>query len=752
MPRPVLAEPRVTPEVVAAHGLTGEEYVSIQGILGRDPSYTELGIFSVMWSEHCSYKSSRVHLNTLPTAGPRILQGPGENAGVVDIGHGLAAVFKIESHNHPSFIEPYQGAATGVGGIIRDIFTMGARPICLLDSLRFGPLTEAKNRYLFGGVVAGIAGYGNAVGVPTVGGEVAFAECYAGNPLVNVLCLGIARADRIFTARAGGLGNPVIYVGAKTGRDGIHGATMASETFDETSEERRPTVQVGDPFREKLLIEACLELMATGEVVGIQDMGAAGLTCSSCEMASRGGTGVEVDLARVPRREGGMIPYEVMLSESQERMLVVVRRGAEETVRGIFAKWDLDAVVVGHVTDDGMLRILEGGKVVAEIPARALAEGAPAYRRPASRPAWLDALQKAELSDLPPPPDWGAALGTLLAAPTIACKRDIWRQYDHMLYLNTVVLPGSDAVVLRLKGHPGALALATDGNGRYCFLDPYVGGMIAVVEAARNVSCAGAEPIALTNCLNFGDPTRPEIMWQFAEVVRGMGDACRALGTPVTGGNVSLYNETLGRAIFPTPIVGMLGLLQDVRHATTQWFKGAGDLVYLLGETQDELGGSEYLKVLHGREEGCPPGLDLERERAVQAACRAAIRAGLVRSAHDTSEGGLAVALAECCIPVEGEPLGFSGVLRGSLRPEAAFFAESQSRILVSVRPEQAGALEALARDHGVPCTLLGRTGGRTFTLTAGEATLQAEVAALAEAWRGGLGAAAAGNRDGRGA
>ncbi|MCI0369865.1 MAG: phosphoribosylformylglycinamidine synthase subunit PurL [candidate division NC10 bacterium] len=752
MPRVIVSEPRVSPEVVAAHGLMEEEYASIQGILGRNPTYTELGIFSVMWSEHCSYKSSRVHLKTLPTAGPRILQGPGENAGVVDIGHGLAAVFKIESHNHPSFIEPYQGAATGVGGIIRDIFTMGARPICLLDSLRFGPLTEAKSRYLLGGVVAGIAGYGNAVGVPTVGGELVFAECYAGNPLVNVLCLGIAPADRIFTARAGGPGNPVIYVGAKTGRDGIHGATMASETFDETSEERRPTVQVGDPFREKLLIEACLELMGTGQVVGIQDMGAAGLTCSSCEMASRGGTGIELELTRVPRREEGMTPYEVMLSESQERMLVVVRQGAEEVVRAIFAKWDLDAVVVGRVTGDGLLRVLEGGKVVAEIPADALAEGAPAYRRPTLRPAGLDALQGADLSHLPAPPDWGAALTALLASPTITCKRDIWRQYDHMLYLNTIVLPGSDAVVLRLKGHPGGLALATDGNGRYCFLDPYVGGMIAVAEAARNVSCAGAEPIALTNCLNFGDPTRPEIMWQFAEVVRGMGDACRALGTPVTGGNVSLYNETLGRAIFPTPIVGMLGLLQDVRHATTQWFKGAGDLVYLLGETQDELGGSEYLKVRHGREEGRPPHLDLARERAVQAACRAAIRAGLVRSAHDTSEGGLAVALAECCIPVEGKPVGFTGTLPGALRPDAAFFGESQSRILLSVRPEQAGTLEALAREHGVPCTLIGTTGGRTFTLTAGTATLRVEVAALAEAWRGGLGAAAAGNRDGRGA
>jgi phosphoribosylformylglycinamidine synthase len=745
MPRTLPAEPRVSPEVVAAHGLTEEEYAAVRAILQRVPTYTELGIFSVMWSEHCSYKSSRVHLKTLPTAGPRILQGPGENAGVVDIGEGLAAVFKIESHNHPSFIEPTQGAATGVGGIIRDIFTMGARPICLLDALRFGPLTEGKSRYLLGGVVAGIAGYGNAVGVPTVGGEVAFSECYAQNPLVNVLCLGIAPADRIFTARAGGVGNPVIYVGAKTGRDGIHGATMASETFDETSEERRPTVQVGDPFREKLLIEACLELMATGDVVGIQDMGAAGLTCSSCEMASRGGTGIELDLGRVPRREEGMTPYEVMLSESQERMLVVVRQGAEETVRAIFGKWDLDAAIVGTVTDDGMLRVLDGGSVVAEIPARALAEGAPAYRRPAVRPAWLDALQEADLSTLPPPGDWGEALVALLASPAVACKRDIWRQYDHMLYLNTVVLPGSDAVVLRVKGHPGGLALSTDGNGRYCFLDPYVGGKIAVAEAARNVTCGGAEPVALTNCLNFGDPTRPEVMWQFAEVVRGMGDACRALGTPVTGGNVSLYNETLGRAIFPTPIVGMLGLLTDIRHATTQWFKGAGDLVYLLGETRDELGASEYLKRLHGREEGRPPALDLSRERAVQEVCRTAIRSGLVRSAHDTSEGGLAVALAECCIPVEGEPIGFSGSLPGALRPEAAFFGESQSRIVLSVRPEQGPALEAIARRHGLPCALLGTTGGPAFALTAGSATLRAPVEVLAEAWRGGFAAAASG-------
>ena len=733
-----MREPAITPDLIARHGLTPEEYGRVQQILGREPNFTELGIFSVMWSEHCSYKSSRVYLATLPTQGPCILQGPGENAGVVDIGDGLVIVFKMESHNHPSFIEPYQGAATGVGGIIRDIFTMGARPIALLDPLRFGPLDTAKGRYLVGGVVAGIAGYGNAVGVPTVGGELFVSETYAGNPLVNVFCLGLAKRDGIFLARAAGQGNPVIYVGAKTGRDGIHGATMASETFDEGSEERRPTVQVGDPFREKLLIEACLELMAGDAVVGIQDMGAAGLTCSTCEMASRGGVGIEIDLRKVPRRETGMIPYEIMLSESQERMLLVVKQGREREVLEIFDKWDLDAVVVGQVTGDGLMRVKDGEQVVAEIPARALAEEGPVYRRPMQRAAYLDETQAADLAALPLPEKLDQVLLDLLATPNITCKRSIWQQYDHMLYCNSVVEPGSDATVLRVPGTNKGLALSADGNGRYAYLDPYEGGKLAVAEAARNVVCAGARPLAITNCLNFGSPERPEVMWQFAEAVRGMADACRAFETPVTGGNVSFYNETLGTAIFPTPIVGMVGLLDDIRHATTQWFKAEGDLVLLLGETRGELGGSEYLKLVHGRETGRPPRLDLDRERRAQTTCLEAIRAGLVRSAHDCADGGLAVALAECCM-TGPRLLGARVTLRGELRPDAVLFGESASRILLSVRPEAAPAVEALAARHGAPCAVLGAVAGDQLCLRGTGFDLSLPVASLHERWSTGL-------------
>ncbi len=729
----------ITSELVGQHGLTPEEFQRIRQILGRDPNFTELGIFSVMWSEHCSYKSSKVHLKTLPTQGDCILQGPGENAGVVDIGDGLAIVFKMESHNHPSFIEPYQGAATGVGGIIRDIFTMGARPIALLDPLRFGPLTDGRARHLVGGVVAGIAGYGNAVGVPTVGGELCVSETYAGNPLVNVFCLGLAPAKGIFLARASGEGNPVIYVGAKTGRDGIHGATMASETFDEGSEERRPTVQVGDPFREKLLIEACLELMQTGTVVGIQDMGAAGLTCSSCEMASRGGVGIEIDLARVPRRETGMIPYEIMLSESQERMLLVVRRGTEAQVMSIFQKWDLDAVIIGRVTGDGLLRVKDDGRVVAEIPAMPLAEEGPVYHRPMQRPAYLAETQRADLSRLPVPDKPEEVLLDLLASPNIACKRPVWQQYDHMLFCNTVVEPGSDAAVLRVQGTSKGLALAADGNGRHTYLDPYEGGKLAVAEAARNVVCAGARPLAVTNCLNFGNPERPEIMWQFAEAVRGLADACRTLETPVTGGNVSFYNETLGTAIFPTPIIGMVGLLDDIRHATTQWFKADGDLVYLLGETREELGGSEYLKVVHGLETGLPPRLDLPRERALQSACLAAIRAGLLRSAHDCAEGGLAVALAECCMTGPHGMRGADLALPGDLRPDASLFGESASRIVVSVPPAEGPRLEAIAAQHGVPCVRLGPVGGERLAMRGQGFAVVLPVAAMHQRWSTGL-------------
>lgn len=734
-----MKEPPITQEVIAAHNLTQEEYRRILQILGREPTFTELGIFSVMWSEHCSYKSSKVHLQQFPTSGSRILQGPGENAGVVDLGEGLAAVFKMESHNHPSYIEPYQGAATGVGGIIRDIFTMGARPIILLDSLRFGPLTEAKNRYLMGGVVAGISGYGNAVGVPTVGGEVVFADCYSHNPLVNVLCLGIAPINKVFFARAGGIGNPVIYVGAKTGRDGIHGATMASETFDEKSEERRPTVQVGDPFREKLLIEACLELTRTDTLIGIQDMGAAGLTCSSCEMASRGGTGIEVDIALVPRREEGMSPYEVMLSESQERMLLVARQGTEATVCEIFAKYDLDAVVVGRVTGDGVLQVREGERVVASIPAKALVDDAPVYHRPLTRPAWQDDVQRLNIDEIPLPRDYGDVLLRLLASPTIASKALVWEQYDHMLFLNTVVGPGSDAVVLRLKGSERGIAVATDGNGRYTFLDPFTGGMIAVAEAARNVVASGAEPVAITNCLNFGDPTRPEISWQFAEVVRGMTAACRTLQTPVTGGNVSFYNETMGKAIFPTPIVGMLGLLSHTSHATTQAWKGSGDLVVLLGGTREELGGSEYLNVCHGLVQGRPPTIDLDLERRVQRSCLEAIRAGLVRSAHDCSDGGLAVALAEGCIANPDRPMGAEVNLTDSLRPDALLFGESQSRIILSLREADLKRLEEIAGQHGVAVTPIGRTGGSRFICTGPAFHVDLPLTLLDQAWRGAI-------------
>ncbi len=734
-----MQEPAHTAEIIAAHQLTPEEYDRVVAILGREPTLTELGIFSAMWSEHCSYKSSKVHLQTLPTSGPRILQGPGENAGVVDLGEGLAGVFKVESHNHPSYIEPYQGAATGVGGIIRDIFTMGARPIVLLDSLRFGPLTEARNRYIMGGVVGGISGYGNAVGVPTVGGEVGFAECYSGNPLVNVLCLGIASVDKVFYARAGGIGNPVIYVGAKTGRDGIHGATMASETFDEKSEERRPTVQVGDPFREKLLIEACLELMRTDVLIGIQDMGAAGLTCSSCEMASRGGAGVEIDVRLVPRREEGMTPYEVMLSESQERMLLVTRQGAEETVWKIFARYDLDAVVVGRVTGDGMMRVRDGERVVAEIPVKGLVADAPVYRRPVSRPAWQDEVQQLDVQMIPLPRDYGAVLLQLLASPAIACKAMVWERYDHMLFLNTVVGPGANAVVLRLKGTEKGLALATDGNGRYTFLDPYIGGMIAVAEAARNVVVSGAEPIAITNCLNFGDPTRPEIMWQLAEAVRGMAAACDILQAPVTGGNVSLYNETMGKAIFPTPIVGLLGILEHISHATTPAWKEPGDVVVLLGETREELGGSEYLKVCHGSVQGRPPALELALERRVQECCLEAIRAGVIRSAHDCSDGGLAVTLAEGCITAPDAQIGVDVNLPETVRPDALLFGESQSRIVLSLREAGVNRLRAIAGKHGVMVTLLGRTGGSRFICRGQTFHIDLPLGDLESAWRGSM-------------
>ena len=733
------SEPKVTPELAGAHGLSRDEYDRVIGVLGRDPTYAELGLFSALWSEHCSYKSSRLFLRGFPTQAPHVLQGPGENAGVVDLGDGLALVLKIESHNHPSFIEPFQGAATGVGGILRDIFTMGARPIALLDSLRFGPPDDATSRYLMGGVVAGIAHYGNCFGCPTVGGEAAFAPEYARNPLVNVLCLGLVPRGGIFRARADGVGNTFLYVGAKTGRDGIHGATMASEAFDETSGERRPTVQVGDPFTEKLLLEACLEAMATGAVVGIQDMGAAGLACSAAEMPARAGTGAEIELARVPQRETEMTPYEILLSESQERMLLVVERGREAEVQRVFAKWELDAVPIGRVTGDGFLRVRMHGEVVAEVPVRALTEDAPVYERPRSRPGWLDAVAAYDPAGLPEPADPGAALLGLLAAPTIASKAAIWRQYDHMVGINTLVLPGSDATVLRVKGTGKAVAVATDGNGRYGYLDPFQGGAMAVAEAARNVVCAGGRPLALTDCLNFGSPERPEIMWQFAEAVKGIAAACRILGIPVVGGNVSFYNETLGQAILPTPIVGVAGLLENAERRTTQWFKEPADLVVLLGDAAGSLGGSEYLAMREGKVAGPLAPIDLERERAVQAACLAAIEAGCVRSAHDCAEGGLAVALAECCM-TGPRRLGAEVTLAAASRLDAVLFGEAPSRILVSLSPGEWPRFERIVREWAVPVTVLGRVGGDRLRVRVGErVAVDLGADALADAFSGSL-------------
>jgi phosphoribosylformylglycinamidine synthase len=702
------------------HGLNDEEYQRIFKALGREPSLTELGIFSVMWSEHCSYKSSRVHLRNLPTTGPRVLQGPGENAGAVDIGDGLAAVFKIESHNHPSFIEPYQGAATGVGGIIRDIFTMGARPIALMNSLRFGDLSDPLVRRNMEGVVGGIAGYGNSIGIPTIGGELAFEECYTGNPLVNVFCLGLARADEIVKGVAKGTGNPVYYVGSKTGRDGIHGATMASAEFDENSAEKRPAVQVGDPFMEKLLLEACLEVMKTDALIGIQDMGAAGLTCSTCEMGSRGGAGIDIDVMHVPQRETGMTAYEIMLSESQERMLLVVKRGREREVEEIFEKWDLHAAHIGEVTDDGLMRVRERGTVVAEIPTGALTDEAPVYRRPMETPKYLAEVQKLSLPGKPavPAPD---ALKALLASPAIASKRWVYRQYDHMVRTNTLVLPGAGAGVVRVKGTNRALALSVDGNGRYCYLDPYRGAILAVAEAARNVACAGAEPIGATNCLNFGNPERPEIMWQFGRAVEGISAACLALDIPITGGNVSLYNETDGNAIYPTPVLGVVGLIEDSSKVLGRAFKDSGDAIVLLGQTRCDLGGSEYLKVLHEMIAGVPPDVDLKAEKALHQLLVAGAREGFLRSAHDCAEGGLAVTLAECAFGTGG--VGLSVDLPAVDAPDAwasaaTLFSESASRVVVSVAREHLGALIARSNALGVPAREIGTTGGPSVSVS----------------------------------
>jgi phosphoribosylformylglycinamidine synthase len=743
-----MSEPKATPDLARDLGLTADEYDRIIKRLGREPTYTELGLFAALWSEHCAYKHSRVFLARLPTSGPRVLQGPGENAGALDIGDGWAAVFKIESHNHPSFIEPYQGAATGVGGILRDVFTMGARPIAILDSLRFGDPADPRTRRLIEGVVSGISWYGNCFGCPTVGGEIAFAPEYAGNPLVNVMCIGLVRGDRMFRARAEGVGNPVFYVGNKTGRDGIHGATMASATFDEQAEERRPTVQVGDPFTEKLLLEACLEAMQTGAVVGIQDMGAAGLACCTAEMPARAGTGMDVELSRVPQREAAMTPYEILLSESQERMLLVAVRGREEEVRRVFAKWELDAAEVGRVTADGLLTVRDGGEVVARVPVAALTE-APRYEAATSPPAELKELQAFDPLTLPEPSNYDEALHTLVGSPTIASKEWAYRQYDQQVGINTLVLPGSDAAVLRVKGTRRALAVATDGNGRQVFLDPRRGAAMAVCEAARNVCCAGARPLGVTDCLNFGSPERPDILWQFAEAVEGIAEACRALEVPVVGGNVSFYNETVdvkgvtspagARAILPTPIIGVVGLLEDAERLATQWFKGAGHRIALLGPDAVSLGGSEYLWALHRRVAGSLAPLDLAVERRVQAAIRAAVEAGLALSAHDCSEGGLATALAEACV-TGAETIGCTVGLPEAARPTLVLFGEGPSRVVISVEPERGAEFEGLMAESAIPWRWIGTTGGERLRIRCGAATvIDAAVGGLAHAWRRGF-------------
>jgi len=756
------ADIKITPQVAAEHGLTPDEYARIQKILGRDPNITELGIFSVMWSEHCSYKSSRVHLKKLPTRGARVVQGPGENAGVVDIGDGLVAVFKIESHNHPSFVEPFQGAATGVGGILRDIFTMGARPIAVLDSLRFGPIEPgpsagnatdeeiARNRRILDGVIRGIGFYGNCFGVPTVGGEVIFEPCYSNNPLVNALALGIARREELFFARASGVGNPVIYVGAKTGRDGIHGASLlASAEFSEESQQKRPNVQVGDPFMEKLLLEACLEAMRTGAVVAIQDMGAAGLTSSSSEMASRGGLGIEIDLARVPQRETNMTAYDIMLSESQERMLLVAERGRE--VFDVFHKWGLDAVEVGRVTDDGKLRVLIHGRVAAEIPAHALAEEGPRYERPIAAPA-AAAAAAADARPLKFAPEGADLTGNfrrLLASPDIASKEWITEQYDSMVRTNTRVGPGAgDAAVLRLKETKRALAIKTDGNGRWSQLAPRLGAMHAVAEAARNVACTGARPIAATNCLNFGNPEKPEVMWQFTEAIDGIAEACRALDTPITGGNVSFYNETLGKAIYPTPILGVLGLMEDADCAVDSAFKTEGDAIVLLdggsaGATNTgAFGSSEYAKTIQGVVAGVPPAIDLGAEKRLIECLVKLASAKAIASAHDISDGGLAVTLAESCFDSNGlsADVDASAAAARGEAAEIALFGERGARVVVSLPGASLARLEAIATECGVHATRIGTVSRGEFRIQyKGAAVVRGAIDSFRRAWTGSL-------------
>ena len=756
-----------SPETLRQHGLTSDEYEKIKQLLGqREPTLTELGIFSVMWSEHCSYKSSRVHLKRLPTRSKRVLQGPGENAGIIDIGEGWACAFKIESHNHPSFIEPFQGATTGVGGILRDIFTMGARPVAVMDSLRFGPITPHvgarsaqspvtrkdihRNHSILEGVVSGVASYGNCFGVPNLGGETKFEPCYSGNPLVNAFAMGLVRKDEIFYARASGEGNPVIYVGAKTGRDGIHGATMASEEFSEGSEAKRPNVQVGDPFLEKLLLEACLEAMQTGAIVGIQDMGAAGLTCSTCEMGGRGGVGIEIELDLVPQRETGMTAYEIMLSESQERMLLVALKGREQEVFRVFEKWGLDAVEVGTVTTGNRLRVLQHGKVVAEIPNQALTDDAPVYNRPLARWEPPIAREMPEHFKLNAGGNLLQGLKQLLASPNICGKRWVWQQYDHMVQTNTVEAPGAgDAGVIRIKGSQRGLAMALDGNGRWCYLDPRLGAMHAVAEAARKVACSGATPVGATNCLNFGNPEKPHIMWQFSQTIDGITRACEELEIPITGGNVSFYNETLGEGIYPTPVLGVVGILEDVHKSAKMNFASPGRTIVLLraGEVADitdvesEFGSSEYAKEILGALWGYPPDIDLEKEAALQRAVIGTIQQGMVDSVHDCSEGGLAVALAEKTF-AKGIGARVNLVSNG-LPAEFVLFGEDASRIVISCDPANISRIQEIAEEHGIAADVLGETIPDYLEISLdGKLVVSAVVSELHAAYEGALEAA----------
>lgn len=728
------AEQIAEQKIYSQFGVSDYEFELICGFLGRQPNYTEIGVFSVMWSEHCSYKNSKPILKKFPITGPRVLMGPGEGAGIVDIGDNQAVVFKIESHNHPSAVEPFQGAATGVGGIIRDIFSMGARPIALLNSLRFGRLENERVKYLFEHVVSGIAGYGNCIGIPTVAGEVMFDESYEGNPLVNAMCVGLIDHDKIQRGVAKGVGNPVFYVGPATGRDGIHGATFASVELSEESEEKRTAVQVGDPFMEKLVMEATLELIDSGIVLGIQDMGAAGLTCSSAEMASKAGNGLELYLDEVPQRETGMTPYEMMLSESQERMLFVVEPQHEAQAKEIFDRWGIICAKVGKVTDDGRLRLFHQGQEVADMPVKALVDECPVYDKPSKEPAYFSENAAIDTAAYEEVTDLTGALEKVLASPTVASKEWVYNQYDYMVRTSTAVQPGSDAAVVTIRGTRKALAMTTDCNGRYVYLDPEVGGRIAVAEAARNIVCSGAEPLAVTDNLNFGNPEKPEVFWQLEKSADGMSEACVVLNTPVIGGNVSLYNENAKGAIYPTPVIGMVGLVHDIDHITTQGFKAEGDVIILVGETKAELGGSELQYVLQGAAAGRPPEIDLATEKKVLDAVLGAIQKGLVASAHDLSEGGIAVAVAESCISGR---LGAEVALTSELRADHLLFSESQSRILLSAKPEQAAALQALLSEQGVVHAQIGTVKGSGLTISVnGKAGIQAPVKQLEKVWK----------------